>query len=187
MRGSERSLGDMVRRKVQSLARATYSTRSYVRVCSSRWAFNNCRSNHARKSACMRLAMGFAAALRHLHQNGIAVVAARRADILIDANSFELKIMPAIGTLLAHAAAAAAAAAAADSADVAACPFHASAIGGFVEFLRFLRPMMQRSSDDCCDGDHWQFSSERVLHVLRGDERDAEVTAHEEVAACVAI
>ena len=132
----------------------------------------------------MRLAMGFAAALRHLHQNGIAVVAARRADILIDANSFELKIMPAVGTLLAHAAAAAAAA---DSADFAACPFHASTIGGFVEILRFLRPMMQSSSDDCCDGDRLQVSSERVLHVLRGDERDAEVAAHEEVAACVAI
>ena len=131
----------------------------------------------------MRLAMGFAAALRHLHQNGIAVVAARRADILIDANSFELKIMPAVGTLLAHVAAAAAA----DSADFAASPFHASTIGGFVEFLRFLRPMMQSSSDDCCDGDRLQFSSERVLHVLRGDERDAEVAAHEEVAACVAI
>jgi hypothetical protein len=125
--------------------------------------------------------MGFAAALRHLHQNGIAVIAARGADILIDANSFELKIMPAVGTLLAHAAAAA------ESAYSDACPFHASTTGGFVELLRFLRPMMQRSNDVYCDGDHWQFSSERVVHVLRCGEWDAEVAAHEEVVAFVAI
>jgi hypothetical protein len=115
--------------------------------------------------------MGFAAALRHLHQNGIAVIAARGSDILIDANSFELKIMPAVGTLLAHAAAAA------ESAYSDACPFHASTIGGFVELLRFLRPMMQRGMD----GDHWRFSSERVAHVLRCGGWDAEVAAHEEV------
>ncbi len=118
--------------------------------------------------------MGLAAALRHLNRNGVAVVAARRADILIDANSFELKIMPAVGSLLAHVAAAAAS-------DIAAAAFHESTISRFVELLCFLRPMMNRSRYTPNDGDELQFSSEKVAQVLCCREWDDEVAAHEDV------
>ena len=174
--------------------------------------FSTCRSSFARKSACLRLAIGIpvaiarvphlpyhltshntlfysgmAAAIRNLHSSGVAVIATRRDDILVNATSFELKMMPSVGSLISHAAAHVAETYCDDS------------VKHFVDFLQFVRPMMSctmadggsaASSDGGCEPlsdshncsrDKWDFASEHVMFALRFVELDDEILKHSEV------
>jgi hypothetical protein len=143
-----------------------------------------------------------AAALKHLHASGVAVIAARRHDILVNATSFELKLMPTAGTLIAHVAAAAVADVIGTGSD--------DGIRKFIEFIRFVRPMMTSSAlagsgsgssssnsgssssgssssssgditNDAANRDEWHFTSERAMFLLRWDEWEHEVRRHNEV------
>jgi hypothetical protein len=75
--------------------------------------FDACLSSNSRHNACTRLAMGLAAAFKHMNTHHVAAIALRRQDVLVHTTSFELMVMPSVGSLVAHVAAAAAAAAAA--------------------------------------------------------------------------
>jgi hypothetical protein len=131
-----------------------------------------------------------AAAIRNIHSSGIAVIATRRDDILVNATSFELKMMPSVGSLIAHAAANVVETYCDDS------------VKHFADFLHFVRPMMSctmanggsgnraSSSGGCCEQlsdsyncsrDKWDFASEHVMFALRFVELDHEILKHSEV------
>lgn len=134
---------------------------------------------HVTNTHVTRMAVGLAAAIKHLHSSGVAVIAARRCDILVNTTSFELKLMPAVGSLIAHAAA------------VVVEADHDDAIRDFIEFIRSIRPFMNsntgsRSSNNSninhhASADTWDFSSEQVSHLLRWEDWDEEVRKHDEV------
>jgi hypothetical protein len=130
---------------------------------------------------------GLAAAIRNLHSSGIAVIATRRDDILVNVTSFELKMMPSVGSLIAHAAANVVQTYCDDS------------VKRFADFLQFVRPMMSgttadggsgsRSGSGCqpssdshsCSRDKWDFASGHVVAALRFVELEHEIMKHSEV------